>query len=137
MIVGECNCGQVSFEISENVSDVYMCHCSICRRATGGTGIAVTIVKNESFTWTQGEEFVNHWLKPNHDWETSFCNTCGSTLPGKNDDLNIYVPVSLLNSGTEDLKIMHHLHVGSKASWEEIGDVGIKHEQGFKSKDEN
>jgi len=39
--------------------------------------------------------------------------------------------VSLLNSGTEDLKVMHHLHVGSKASWEEIGGSSKQHDGAY------
>jgi len=39
--------------------------------------------------------------------------------------------VSLLNSGTEKLKVVQHLHVGSKASWEEIGDEGKQQEGAY------
>lgn len=124
---GECNCGAVSFEIDTSVQDVFICHCSICRRATGGTGIAVTIANSKYFSWLGGYELIKTWRKPNHDWETSFCTICGSPLPGKNDDQNMYIPVALLTSGTENLKVSHHLFVGSKAAWEEIGDSGAQH----------
>jgi len=127
MIIGECNCGAVSFEIITPVEDVYICHCSICRRNTGGSGVAVTIVGNENFKWITGTSNKNTWSKPNHDWEASFCVTCGSALPGKNSETNLYVPVSLLNNGVERLKVVHHIFVGSKANWEEIGDSGKQH----------
>jgi len=85
MIVGQCNCGTVSFELLAPVQDVYICHCSICRCSTGGSGIAVTIISNENLKWVTGEENINTWSKPNHDWQASFCVTCGSALSGKND----------------------------------------------------
>jgi len=127
MITGECNCGAVTFEISATVEDVLICHCSICRRATGGAGIAVAIVKSETFKWLTGKHKIKTWDKPDHDWQASFCTICGSSLPGKNDENSLYVPVSLLNNGVEQLKVAHHIFVGSKANWEEIGDSGKQH----------
>ena len=40
MATGECNCGAVQFEIDAQLSGVFVCHCSICRRSTGSNGIA-------------------------------------------------------------------------------------------------
>ncbi len=131
LVQGECNCGTVSFEIKVAMSDVYICHCSICRRSTGGSGIAVGIVSKDDFNWVRGKESIRVWSKSNHDWQTSFCLTCGSPVPGENDDRNMYVPVSLLTTGASDLKVAHHLFVGSKASWEEIGDSGKQHIEGY------
>lgn len=127
MISGQCNCGEVSFEVHAAVEDVFVCHCSICRRSTGGSGIAVTIVNCENFVWVSGVKAIKTWRKPNHDWETSFCQSCGTPVPGRNDAENMYIPVSLLGSGVENLKVAHHLFVGSKATWEEIGDSGRQH----------
>ena len=127
MVKGECNCGAVSFEITIDVSDIYVCHCSICRKSTGSGGMAVVVVGNEDFRWRQGQEFVAIWQKPGHDWKTSFCQCCGSTLPGANDDSRMYVPAGLISEGGEKLKVSHHIWVGSKADWEIIGDSGKQH----------
>jgi hypothetical protein len=51
MAKGACNCGTVQFEIDSELNDVYVCHCSICRRFTGSNGIAVVVVPNEKFRW--------------------------------------------------------------------------------------
>jgi hypothetical protein len=131
MVKGECNCGNVVYEISEKLSDVYICHCSICRRSTGSGGIAVSIVPKSKFFWVKGENLVKHWAKPGHDWHTNFCGICGSSLPGENDPQNMYIPVGTLISGHENLKVAHHLWVDSKASWEVIGDIGKQHREGF------
>lgn len=44
MAKGSCLCGSVSyqFQIAENVFDV--CHCSLCRKWTGGPGFGVTAI---------------------------------------------------------------------------------------------
>lgn len=124
---GSCNCGKVQFKGLNKLEDVYICHCSTCRKSTGSSGIAVAISKVEDFIWVSGLEFVKTWKKPNHDWETSFCTTCGAPLPGTNDESTYYVPVSLLDSGGEHLSVKHHIFVNSKASWSEIGDTGKQH----------
>ena len=137
MVKGECNCGEVSFEIAAEISDVYVCHCSICRRATGAGGIAVTVVSKKAFSWQGGENAIKMWAKPGHDWQTSFCKHCGSSLPGSNDDERMYVPVGLITQGGDDLKVAHHIWVNSKASWEVIGDEGKQHPEEFTSKTPN
>jgi len=128
---GSCNCGEVVFEVAAPVSDVYICHCSICRKSTGSGGIAITIVSNGDLSWLDGKELVQKWSKSNHDWETSFCRNCGSPLPGKNDETTSYIPVSLLEVGQHKLNVCHHLFVGSKACWEIIGDDGEQHQENF------
>ena len=129
---GSCNCGCVQFEINTEISDVYICHCSLCRKSTGSGGIAVVIVANEKFIWTNGAEAIKTWTKPGHDWQSSFCDNCGSSLPGKNDDTAVYVPVGLLDKGHENLKVKHHLYVGSQAPWEKLEGDGVQHQNNYK-----
>lgn len=123
MPTGQCNCGAVRFEITAPVSDLYICHCSICRRATGANGIAVVVVNKHDFRWLSGQQNCRIWSKPGHDWQTSFCSTCGSALPGANDEERMYVPAGLLDDAKLPLKVAHHIFVGSKASWDEIADA--------------
>lgn len=127
MAQGQCNCGAVRFEINSEISDVYICHCSVCRKSSGNNGVAVVIVANEFFHWTMGEEQVAIWKKPDEDWLNCFCRRCGSQLPRINDDLHMAVPAGLITVGGESLKVVHHIWVGSKAVWDVIGDSGKLH----------
>ena len=131
LVEGSCNCRKVKFNVSQPLADVYVCHCSICRKSTGSGGIAVAVVPSSSLSWLEGQSSIQTWSKPDHDWLTNFCITCGSPLPGKNDDETTYIPVSLLDSGYENLQVKHHIWVGSKAIWEEIGDSGKEHQEAF------
>jgi len=131
MVIGECNCGSITFEIETELSDVYICHCSICRRSTGGGGIAVALVAADKFNWSKGADQITYWSKPGHDWHTNFCKSCGSPLPGENDDANMYIPVGSLTTGYENLNVAHHIWVNSKADWEVIADQGKHHAEGF------
>ncbi|OYU16409.1 MAG: aldehyde-activating protein [Alphaproteobacteria bacterium PA4] len=126
---GQCNCGAVAFEISTAISDVHVCHCSICRRYTGSNGIAVVVVGNNAFRWLRGESDIARWQKPDADWEASFCRVCGSALPGQNDAARMFIPAGLISQGGEGLKVAQHIWVGSKAGWDVIGDDGQQHQE--------
>jgi hypothetical protein len=133
MIEGRCNCSSVSFAIDAEPKEIYVCHCSICRRWTGNNGVAVIIVPNEKFRWITGQEQVACWTKPDADWQSWFCRICGSALPGANDELHMFVPAGLLQSNTADLRIAHHIWVDSKASWDEISGDGKIHPKEFQN----
>jgi hypothetical protein len=126
---GQCNCGAVAFEISAPISDVYVCHCSICRRYSGANGGAVVVVDNEAFRWVRGEDQIATWKKPDADWESWWCRVCGSALPGRNDPARMFVPAGLIDEGGDALKVAMHIYVGSKAAWEVIGDDGVQHHE--------
>lgn len=131
MAKGKCNCGGVSFDIAVELSNVIVCHCSICRRATGANGAAVVIVENGNFKWTSGEELITSWQKPDADWQVWFCSRCGSPVPGINDDSSMYVPAGLISEGGESLQVTDHIWTDSKAVWDEIGDCGRRHTEAY------
>lgn len=133
MISCQCNCGAVAFELASVPTAIYVCHCSICRRLSGGNGMAVVVIENGRFTWLQGQEHIRIWKKPDADWEANFCGQCGSNLPGRNDPERMFVPAGLLPGDLPDLEVKHHIFVGSKASWDVIGDAGKQHDGPFVS----
>jgi hypothetical protein len=132
MLKGQCNCGQVAFEINAEVRDVYVCHCSICRKWTGHGGVAVVVVEKTALNWLRGRENIRIWIKPNADWQSSFCATCGSALPVSNDEARVAVPAGLLDDPDGQLKVAAHIWVGSRASWDEIGDDGHRYDCAFR-----
>ena len=131
MTGGSCNCGAVSFEISGELKDVYVCYCSICRRATGSNGIAVLVVDNDRFAWTCDRTTIGQWKKPGTHWEMWFCRVCGSPVPGVNDASRTFIPAGLILNGGQNLKVAHHFYVDSRSPWDEIGDAGEQHPRGF------
>lgn len=95
--------------------------------------MAVVLVAKDQFRWLEGEERVATWTKPGTGWQKWFCRTCGSPVPGENDEARIFVPAGCLTSGGDDLKVIHHIWVDSKAVWDEIGDAGKQHPEAFGS----
>ncbi len=119
---GKCNCGTVRFEILCPITDVYVCHCSICRAYSGSSNSAVVVVPKQKFNLTHGEDHIRIWQKPGHDWESHFCSICGSSLPGENDADHLFVPAGLIVKGGENLRVVNHQFIDSKASWETISE---------------
>ncbi|MGD8425285.1 MAG: GFA family protein [Gammaproteobacteria bacterium] len=131
MAVGECSCGGIAFEIKGDLLEVFVCHCSICRRSSGSNGMAVVVIDNDQFRWLRGKELVASWKKPDTDWQKWFCRICGAPLPGVNDETRMFVPAGLISEGGESLRVKHHIWVDSKAVWDEIGDTGERHREAF------
>lgn len=72
---GGCLCGAVRF-VAEGVSeDIHTCHCSMCRRWSGGPAFAI----RTGVVDFEGAE--NLALVASSDWaERGFCSQCGSSL---------------------------------------------------------
>lgn len=130
MLSGQCNCGAVAYELSAEPWGVFVCHCSICRRATGTNGNAVLLIPNEHFRWKSGLAHITTWTKPGHDWQTWFCKVCGANVPGENDAQRMFIPAGSLDDD-RNLRVLDHIWVDSKASWDEIGDAGQQHAGAF------
>ena len=128
-IRGSCLCGGVRFEITGPPLWMTQCHCGRCRKAGGLTNL---VVRAEHFRWVQGRELVARYQPP-APWSItrSFCRVCGSALPGANDETRTFAPAGLISDGGEGLRVAHHVWVGSKAVWDEIGDSGKQHREGF------
>ena len=78
------------------------------------------VIPKDKFNWTRGEDYIRSWRKPGHDWESHFCSTCGSSLPGENDPERVFVPAGLIAEGGEQLQVAGHVCLDSRAPWEVI-----------------
>jgi hypothetical protein len=80
MVRGSCLCGAVKYEADAPFKWMAYCHCSMCRKSTGGlfdTGLGVPMPQ---FRWTSGHEAItNYASSPNS--HRSFCRHCGSAVP--------------------------------------------------------
>jgi hypothetical protein len=120
---GGCLCGAVRFGLKEKLSPVGFCHCSLCRRVSGGVSNAILNTRRDRFEWLSGEDNIQVWATPS-GWKSLFCRTCGCPGPHvTSDGKRVLVPVGLLD-GEQDLAISGHIFVGSKARWEVIADDG-------------
>ncbi|MDZ4338217.1 MAG: GFA family protein [Pseudomonas sp.] len=74
---GGCHCGALRYEFAAPLRDIAHCHCSICRRSTGGIVITWISVPLASFRWLAGtaREYAS-----SSSCTRSFCPTCGAHL---------------------------------------------------------
>lgn len=125
---GTCLCGAVEFIVSGTLPNIYQCHCSLCRKATGSVANAALIVPSENLQWVSGQDFITSFIKDT-GYRSDFCSKCGSPLPNPlRDETEFWIPVGLLE-GNANLQIAAHLHVGSKASWDVIGSNGVQYQE--------
>lgn len=74
---GSCLCGAVNFTLNDAPSETGACHCSMCRKWSGG--IFLGVVAPPGTFALNGEENLS--VYPSSDWaERAFCKTCGSNL---------------------------------------------------------
>lgn len=74
---GGCQCGALRYQFRAALRDIAHCHCSICRRSTGGILTTWITVPLASFAWLSGTptEFVS-----SASCTRSFCPSCGAHL---------------------------------------------------------
>ena len=76
-LTGKCICGSVSYRIDADKAEVGACHCSVCRRFSGGVFFGLEAKPDE--VTLKGEENLTRYASS--EWaERGFCKTCGASL---------------------------------------------------------
>lgn len=76
-IAGGCHCGRLRYRIDAPVQDIAHCHCSICRRTTGGIVTTWMTVPLASFHWSHGTAAA---YASSASCIRYFCSHCGCHL---------------------------------------------------------
>lgn len=127
-VSGKCLCEEVAFELTATLPNIYQCHCSLCRKATGSSSNAALIVSSAHFKWVRGHERITAYVKDT-GYRADFCSKCGSQLPNPiKGGTQYWIPAGLLDADA-GIEVAAHLHVGSKASWDEIASNGIQYQE--------
>jgi hypothetical protein len=73
-MTGRCLCGAVKFQAEHVETDHHACHCGMCRRWSGGSGLFAT--KATGVTFERTDHIGRH---VSSDWaERGFCTECGT-----------------------------------------------------------
>jgi hypothetical protein len=75
-MTGGCQCGRVRYRVDVEKAEAYLCHCKMCRKATGGASIAFVGVPLASLAWDNEPD----WYRSSEIAERPFCSTCGTPL---------------------------------------------------------
>lgn len=76
-MTGGCQCGRVRYAAAIANDEAYVCHCGMCRRATGGVSIAFKQVALADVTWTATPP---DYYQSSPIARRPFCKVCGTPL---------------------------------------------------------
>ncbi|KAK3648699.1 hypothetical protein LTR56_000972 [Elasticomyces elasticus] len=149
---GSCVCGRMTYECSEIPNSVSACHCTLCRKLSGGPYQAFADVKSSSVTYYDNTEQLRYEGLPRDDIggisflrlskiaERAFCADCHTPLAFRYkplyDDTGIAMgsidESSLHSKEMKDaLKLQSHIFAGEKACWVDVEKDGIPIHKGF------
>lgn len=121
---GSCLCGGVAFEVTEPFVRVSQCHCTTCKRISGGVGTVTGRVPTDAVRITRGRDLIRSY-QPAEGTAKSFCGVCGANLFGSGWPDSEFTGVRLTALDGFDGKPEMHIYVRSVASWETLPDDGL------------
>ncbi len=109
---GKCLCGAVTVSASPN-THVEACHCSMCRRWSGGPLLAIHCGSDVQFT---GKEQVG--VYDSSEWaERGFCKQCGTHLFYRFKSADSYAIPAGLFEKQEQLALHEQIYIDSKPDY--------------------
>ena len=75
-MTGGCQCGRVRFSARPDPAQAYLCHCRMCKKATGGFAAAFVDVPLADIGWASEPD----WYDSSPIARRAFCSQCGTPL---------------------------------------------------------
>jgi hypothetical protein len=75
-MTGGCQCGRIRYSAEVTSDEAYLCHCRMCRHATGGAAAAFVNLAIDKLSWLQEPD----WYQSSPIARRPFCATCGTPL---------------------------------------------------------
>ena len=122
MLRGSCLCGGVRYEVTGELGPVALCHCGMCRKASGTAFASNASVERDAFRLTCGADLVQRYESSPGRWRC-FCRMCGSPLFAEAREMPTLVRLRL-GSFDDDpgVRPAYHWAVDFKAPWWTIRD---------------
>ena len=122
---GSCLCGAVRFEVTEPFVTMTYCHCTNCKKLSGGVGTANGRARTTSIRILEGRDLLRTY-QPAEGTAKTFCSVCGSNLFGGGWPESEEASVRLSAIDTPlDQRPDRHNFVRSVAPWETLPDDGL------------
>lgn len=107
---GSCLCGSIEVETADH-PDIGLCHCTMCRRWTGGPMFAVHCGPDVTFTGATPSVYSSS------EWaERGFCPQCGTHLFYHLKHNDEYVLTAGLFQN-EDFQLVSEIFIDEKPKW--------------------
>ena len=130
-VAGSCLCGGVRFELTLPFRRAGWCHCSRCRKHSGGVGLAQGRVPRDGFRLLAGGELLRVYRAEDAAAAKVFCATCGSSLfggdwPGGDE---VSVRFGALD-GEPSLPPQDHAFTDGRPAWDVLPEDGLPRHPG-------
>ncbi|MBO9472846.1 GFA family protein [Shimia sp. R10_1] len=117
MLKGTCLCGDIKFETHATPQGASMCHCSQCRKQSGGVWSSAYVLEEEMKI--TGDVL---WYEASASAKRGSCPRCGSFLFWKAHDENTISFALGAVDGPTGLSLEKHIFVGDKGDYYQIAD---------------
>ncbi len=78
---GRCQCGKVRYECDDDIHELYVCHCTNCRKQSSSAFGISFVVPSENFRLTEGTPGYFEWKTGSGTVSKgAFCPACGTRL---------------------------------------------------------
>jgi hypothetical protein len=125
---GSCQCGGVQFEVPAPFDSLAFCHCTTCKKLSGGVGTANGRIRSADVRILAGDDLLRTY-QPDEGTAKTFCSVCGSNLFGGGWPQTERASVRLSAIDTPfDQRPQSHIFVRSVAPWETLPDDGLERE---------
>jgi len=116
----------VQFEFHGELEPGSFCHCTTCKKLSGGTGTANAHARSDAIEIVAGQELLRTY-QPEEGSAKTFCSICGSNLFGGGwpESEHASVRLSAIDTPFEG-RPTRHIFVRSIASWETLHDDGLE-----------
>jgi len=127
LVTGGCLCGQARFIAAGEPVNVRICHCGLCRKASGGLMYGRAIFRAEALERTgETRSYPSSQRLLRH-----FCPQCGTMVYTEPVDRPGYIAVGLAAVDEPDrLPPEMHIWVASKPAWLKLDDGLPQHPEG-------
>jgi hypothetical protein len=114
----------VQFEVSDASDTLRVCHCTSCKKLSGGGATVNFRVLSKAVRILEGQELLQTFQPPGGSGKT-FCRTCGSNLFGGGWPESEYSSVRApAIDDPFDARPGAHIFVRSVAAWETLPEDG-------------
>ncbi len=78
-VTGSCRCGKVKFAVHKPIEFAANCHCSICKKISGGAFSSIAIVDEADLEFTAGRNELTAY-RITENASKHFCGKCGTPV---------------------------------------------------------
>jgi hypothetical protein len=123
-VTGGCQCGAVRYAVTAPATDLYHCHCSMCRKVHGAVFGTYAVIPQDAFVIEKGQAALA-LFESSPGILRYFCRNCGCPIycdTVKPPTSRVYTAATLDNGASpgHPPERERHIYAASKSCWYEI-----------------